>query len=348
MQASNELRDYADEFNSTTYTLFFDLLRAAWKDGRPSIVQQTEALLSYLMTMPEYTPQAASEAITPDLLRTVLSRFDAAPETEHAFLRELLHLLYRDFPSARPLLRALIARFLTTFINVGKKDMAVAPLLEVLGQIIKGFNAPLTGVHRRLLLALLLPLHHNNDMYEWRDQIPVLQLYHEPLVFCLTQYLERDRAAFALPIMKELLKSWPEGYQSNSPKEVLCLHEVTTLLPFFSDGDFQQVLPSLLPRLAHCLASDHSRCVEKALTLWKDGVIVGFTQKFASVMIRGLFRSVYRGGEMHLNATVNKMRALVLQVFREADSKVFAGANIRVLSKDDVPWGLRCGYGGRP
>ena len=324
MQASNELRDYGDDFDGATYTLFFDLLRAAWKDGRPDIVQQTESLLSYLTIMPEYNPQMVSDAITPNLLRTVLSRFDAAPETEHAFLRELLHLLYRDFPPARPLLRALIAHFLTTFINAGKKDMAVAPLLEVLGQIIKGFTAPLTGVHRRLLLALLLPLHHNNDMYEWRDQIPLLQLYHEPLVFCLTQYLERDRAAFALPIMKELLKSWPEGYQSNSPKEVLCLHEVTTLLHFFSNDDFEQVVPSLLPRLAHCLASDHSRCVEKALTLWKDQVMVGFTKKFASVLVPGLFKSVWRGGEMHWNVTVNKMRALVLQVFKEADSVVFA------------------------
>jgi len=324
MQAANELRDFGDDFDGTTYTLFFDLLRAAWKDGRAEVVQQTESLLSYIMTMPEYTPQAAFEAITSDLLRAVLSRFDAALETEHTFLRELLHLLYQDFPSARPLLRALIARFLTTFINTGKKSMAVAPLLEVLGQIIKGFAAPLTDVHSRLLLALLLPLHHNDDMYEWRDQIPVIQLYHEPLVFCLTQYLERDRGAFALPIMKELLKSWPEGYRSNTPKEVLCLHEVAALLHFFSDEDFEYILPSLLPRLAHCLASDHSRCVEKALTLWKERVMVGFTTKFAPVMIRGLFSSVFRGGEMHWNVTVNKMRALVLQVLRDADSRVFA------------------------
>lgn len=58
---------------------------------------------------------------------------------------------------------------------------------QVLGQIIKGFRLPLTDVHRSLLLSSLLPLHKSNEMYEWRDQIPLLQTYHEPLVFCIRQ-----------------------------------------------------------------------------------------------------------------------------------------------------------------
>ena len=87
----------------------------------------------------------------------------------------------------------------------------------MLGQIIKGFGSPLTEVHRLLLANVLLPLHKNNEMYEWRDQIPLLQLYHEPLVFCLVQYLERDRS-LAVPVVEAVLRAWPEGYQSNTPK----------------------------------------------------------------------------------------------------------------------------------
>ncbi len=324
MVQRNELRDYGEEFDAAAYALFFDLLRAAWKDGRPDVVGQVEGVVQALVAMPEYSALAAEDAVTDELLRVVLSRFDAAPPAEHAFLREFLHLLYRDFPAARPLLRALMARFLTTFLYTSKKDMAVAPLLEVLGQVIKGFAPPLTEVHKALLFALLLPLHHNNEMYEWRDQIPVIQLYHEPLVFCLVQYLERDRAAFAVPVMEQLLKAWPEGYQSNSPKEVLCLHEVETLLRFFSDEDFAKVLPALLPRLERTLSTEHSRCLEKALTLWKDPVVLGFTQRFARPIVQGLFKAVYRKSEMHWNVTVNKMRALVLDAFREADPATFA------------------------
>lgn len=318
------MRDFADEFDSVTYALFFKLLCAAWKDGRPDVVCITEGLLSYVMAMPEYNSHTASEAVSPELLRSVISRFDGAPEKEHAFLRNFLHLLYRDALKFRPLLRALLARFLAAFIHTGKKTMAVAPVLEVLGHIIKGFASPLTSIHRRLFVSLLLPLHENNDMYEWRDQLPVIQLYHEPLVFCLTQYLERDRGSFALPILRQLLKSWPEKFESNSAKEVLCLHELGALLHYFSDHDFAEALPLLLPRLSHCLASDHSRCVEKALILWKDEAIVGFTKRFASQVIRALLRSVYRDGEKHWNVTVNKMRVLVLKTFQEADGDVFA------------------------
>lgn len=93
----------------------------------------------------------------------------------------------------------------------------------MLGQIIKGFGrGPLTATHTALLHRVLLPLHRVNEMYEWRDQVPLLQRYHEPLVFCLVQYLERDRRAFAVPVMESVLRAWPEAFQSNSPK-VPCL-----------------------------------------------------------------------------------------------------------------------------
>jgi len=89
---------------------------------------------------------------------------------------------------------------------------------QVLGQVIKGFGSPLTPVHTALLHHVLLPLHRVNEMYEWRDQIPLIQRYHEPLVFCLVQYLERDRRAFAVPVMEAVLRAWPEGFESNTPK----------------------------------------------------------------------------------------------------------------------------------
>ena len=60
-----------------------------------------------------------------------MSRFEAAPEGEHRFLREFLHLLYRDGAGLRPLLRALMARFLGAFAHHPRRDCAVAPVLEV-------------------------------------------------------------------------------------------------------------------------------------------------------------------------------------------------------------------------
>ena len=60
-----------------------------------------------------------------------MSRFESAPEPEHRFLRELLHMLYVGSPPSRPLLRALMGRFLGIFSRQWKKDMAIAPVLEV-------------------------------------------------------------------------------------------------------------------------------------------------------------------------------------------------------------------------
>lgn len=41
------------------------------------------------------------------------------------------------------------------------------------------------------------------------------------------------------------------------------------------------MLPSLLPRLARCLKTDHSRCLEKVLQLWKDPSFAEFSKRFS-------------------------------------------------------------------
>lgn len=46
----------------------------------------------------------------------------------------------------------------------------------MLGQVVKGFAQPLTPTHSALLHRVLLPLHRVNEMYEWRDQIPLIQV----------------------------------------------------------------------------------------------------------------------------------------------------------------------------
>jgi hypothetical protein len=65
------------------------------------------------------------------LYLSVLSRFETAAESEHRFLRELLHFIYLEYPDCRRLIRALIGRFLVGFTKVWEKSMAVSPILEV-------------------------------------------------------------------------------------------------------------------------------------------------------------------------------------------------------------------------
>ena len=71
---------------------------------------------------------------------------------------------------------------------------------------------------------VLLPLHRPNGFFEWRDQLPLLQTYHEALMACLLALLRRNNCAAApllLPeLFAELAEAWPEGYNANTAKEV--------------------------------------------------------------------------------------------------------------------------------
>jgi hypothetical protein len=74
---------------------------------------------------------------------------------------------------------------------------------QLLGDIVAGVSqsphaaaaAATAHQHRYLLVNVLLPLHSPNQMLEWRDQIPVLQPYHESLVRCLVRLVQWDQAA---------------------------------------------------------------------------------------------------------------------------------------------------------
>ena len=59
----------------------------------------------------------------------------------------------------------------------------IQPLLELLLPVMDGI-APASAARQQVLEKILLPLHRPNDMVLWRDQVPVLQDYHEMLVRC--------------------------------------------------------------------------------------------------------------------------------------------------------------------
>ena len=65
------------------------------------------------------------------------------------------------------------------------KSAPLAPLLQVLGPVIRGFQAPLQEAQRRLLVELLLPLHKPNEWLLWDRQQPLISMYHKELVHCL-------------------------------------------------------------------------------------------------------------------------------------------------------------------
>jgi hypothetical protein len=97
--------------------------------------------------------------------------------------------------------------------------------LDIIAQIIEGFQPPFTAVHLGLLEDVLLPLHAPNARLQGRggalpmtvapaaiaapaDGQPLLTMYHASLVACESAYAKRD-PAIAARCITYLLEHWP-------------------------------------------------------------------------------------------------------------------------------------------
>jgi hypothetical protein len=136
----------------------------------------------------------------------------------------------------------------------GQSRNHVQFLLQLLHSIIGGFyilkddeshhdNNLLRNIRSQLLHEVLIPLHQPNEMILWRDQTPILQNYHEELVRCVIALVESDntRSVFVADAygkgstllteaINEILTLWPESFNTNTPKQVLLLHELEMLV----------------------------------------------------------------------------------------------------------------------
>eukprot|EP00956_Cyclotella_meneghiniana_P012503 scaffold17771_cov65-Cyclotella_meneghiniana.AAC.6 len=246
----------------------------------------------------------------------------------------------------------------------------IAGLLQVLLVVIRGFNTTTTGSnslssttleehtkttrksnilqpsHENLLFEVLIPLHRPSGMVLWRDQTPLIGLYHEPLVKCIGALLHLDSTLVG-SVVDALLHPdiWPteggskasngaagalRGSAANTPKVVLLIHEVDTLIsamqPNNTDGEIEQCLASfdsyVLPlaiKLCSCISSDNSRTSERALQLFKNSVFKRLVERKLNEVGPHFLRALCRvsGGtsswEIPWNPTVRKMTLLVLR-----------------------------------
>lgn len=230
----------------------------------------------------------------------------------------------------------------------------IEALLHVLLRIISGFvylpaaessrssgtrSKILRASHESLLFDCLIPLHRPSGMILWRDQTPLIGLYHEVLVKCIGALVSADRTLIG-PVVGALLHPdiWPtegskasgRGSGANTPKLILLLHEVDTLIGLLLKKDdpedqvesnlssFDAHFPPLVSRLCLCISSDNSRISEQSLQMFRnDTFSVMVRRRLKEVgpqFIRALCRcsSNGEGFEVSWNPTVRKMTYLVL------------------------------------
>jgi hypothetical protein len=156
-------------------------------------------------------------------------------------------------------------------------------------------------------------------------------------------------------ILTRILLGWPNAKAANSPKEVLLLHECEKILEYcpvtgsplspmagnnngsaaaaaisasagtaaINPGSvFHRIIIQFLPYLIQCISSYNHRVSARALQLWQNDKFLSLCASERGTILPQLLPCLVNE-EKHWNQSVNKMRGVVLQLFRDMDLVLF-------------------------
>lgn len=206
-------------------------------------LQLVYELLLRFIASPDTETKLAKKYIDQSFVTRLLDLFDSEDPRERDCLKTVLHRVYGKFMVHRPFIRKSINNVFYRFVFETEKHNGIAEFLEILGSIINGFALPLKEEHKVFLVRALIPLHKPK----------CLQMYHQQLSYCITQFVEKD-CKLADTVIRGLLKSWPV---TNSSKEVMFLNELEEVLEATQPPEFQRCMVPLFRRVARCLNSLH-------------------------------------------------------------------------------------------
>lgn len=255
----------------------------------------------------------------------LIHRFETDDHRERDYLKSILHRVYGKFFTHRKFIREQISFTFSRYIDTTSKHHGIAELLEILGSIINGFALPLKKEHLQFLRKSLMPLHKSRHYSQYQQQ----------LSYCVTQYIEKQKAT-AIFVISELLHLWP---WSNSQKQVLFvseLEEVLEALHPLNDQIIQilgEVSEDLFSHLARCVSSDHFQVAERALFLWNNQTLSAngcLSFAFADKALPLLYSSLSHNVEeelqtetatVHWNSTVATLSERVLTLYKQGLSE---------------------------
>jgi len=229
--------------------------------------------------LPEIKDESLAKNVRADIVTEAIdSLANNGSKKSHllnVYYKKWIQWVYQSRPDLRTSIRVNIGRTLAKLAHNFSKLAKVSFILDILHMIIKGMAPPLNmSSVQSLVYDVLIPLHVPNDMVEWRDQQPVLQTYHNSLVLCIIELVEKDRNSSVKSrsiqnlefsynfhvlskIIHGILKVWPEKFGSNTPKEILLLHELEKLLELSSLEEFEFIFDSLFKRIERCLRQEN-------------------------------------------------------------------------------------------
>ena len=214
LAVSRVIQDY--KWPPHFYDSLWTALNLCWQEATALIIKENMSIiwkiessiwstLKILFKLPEFDAKVAADScfINADTVQTLFRR--VLVDSDLVSAQQCIHWIYQHRSDLRPLMRrslctTLLSERVSTFgaRKSRQKDGGdgrdhVGSLLGVLITIIEGLSCFSQTVHINLLTHVLMPLHQPNEMVDWREQIPVLQMYHTPLVRCLKVLIEKSR-----------------------------------------------------------------------------------------------------------------------------------------------------------
>ncbi|PHT49500.1 Serine/threonine protein phosphatase 2A 59 kDa regulatory subunit B' zeta isoform [Capsicum baccatum] len=282
------------------------LMDAAWPH-----VQIVYELLLRFVASPETDPKLAKRYIDHSFVLRILDLFDSDDPREREYLKTVLHRMYGKFMVHRPFIRKSINYIFYRSIFETEKHNGIAELLEILGSIINGFALPLKEEHKLFLVRALIPLHKPK----------CIQMYHQQLSYCITQFLEKD-CKLADTVIRGLLKYWPI---TNSSKEVMFLGELEEVLEATQPPEFQRFMVPLFRQMSLCLSSSHFQVAERSLFLWNNSHVENLIRQNREVILPIIFPSLEKNARGHWNHAVQSLTLNVRKIFLDVDAELFEG-----------------------
>ncbi|KAJ0256921.1 Serine/threonine protein phosphatase 2A 57 kDa regulatory subunit B' theta isoform [Hirschfeldia incana] len=272
-------------------------------------LQLVYELLLRFIASPDTETKLAKKYIDQSFVTRLLDLFDSEDPRERDCLKTVLHRVYGKFMVHRPFIRKSINNVFYRFVFETEKHNGIAEFLEILGSIINGFALPLKEEHKVFLVRALIPLHKPK----------CLQMYHQQLSYCITQFVEKD-CKLADTVIRGLLKSWPV---TNSSKEVMFLNELEEVLEATQPPEFQRCMVPLFRRIARCLNSLHFQVAERALFLWNNDHIENLIKQNCKVILPIILPALERNAQKHWNQAVHSLTLNVQKIFNDNDPEFF-------------------------
>jgi hypothetical protein len=198
----------------------------------------------------------------------------------------------------------------------------------------KTTSLPLPATMQHLLYHQLVPLHQPDGIVLWRDQSPIIELYHEPLCQCIGIILQHHPDHIP-SVITQILQPKILPLAGHTSKQVLILHEIDTYLRLMNgestsllqkDPHYLQtertMMQQLYRGLARCMSSEHSRVAEQALQFFQNKIFERLVENNLELGLQILLPALVRQ-EPSWNPTVRKMTYNVLKKLQTMDGSLF-------------------------